>query len=67
MEEVKLMRDSVSSNIGVKVAGTGGFWTTQIALGCLIAGADLIGTRRGDKIIKELTLFEELYRNLEIS
>jgi len=67
LEEVKLMRESVSPNIGIKVAGTGNFWTTEIAIGCLLAGADLIGTRNGDKIIDELPLFEKVYSNLVIS
>lgn len=66
MEEVKLMRDSVSPNIGVKVAGTGSFWTPQIALGCILAGADLIGTRSGPKIVDELPLMEKIYRNMQI-
>ncbi|MGD8400803.1 MAG: deoxyribose-phosphate aldolase [Bacillota bacterium] len=66
LEEVKLMRDSVPSNIGVKVAGTGKFWTTSIALGCLVAGADLIGTRSGAQIIDELPMFEKIYSAMEI-
>lgn len=66
MAEVKLMRESVSPNIGVKVAGTGSFWTPQIALGCILAGADLIGTRSGPKIVDELPLMEEIYRNMQI-
>ncbi|MDN5312356.1 MAG: deoxyribose-phosphate aldolase [Thermoanaerobacteraceae bacterium] len=66
MAEVKLMRESVSPNIGVKVAGTGSFWTPQIALGCILAGADLIGTRSGPKIVDELPLMEEVYKNMQI-
>ncbi|MBO8127564.1 MAG: deoxyribose-phosphate aldolase [Firmicutes bacterium] len=63
MEEVKLMRESVSENVGVKVAGTGRFWTSQIAFGCLLAGADLIGTRSGPQIVEDLPLLEEMYGN----
>lgn len=66
LAEVKLMRESVSPKVGVKVAGTGNFWTAEIALGCILAGADLIGTRNGPKIIEELPLMEEVYKNLQI-
>ena len=58
---VKLMRDSSPPHIKVKVAGTGSFWTAQIAFGCLVAGADVIGTRAGDKIIEALPLIEEMF------
>jgi len=58
---VKLMRDSSPAQIGVKVAGTGRFWTPQIAFGCLVAGADLIGTRAGDQIIEALPLIEQTF------
>lgn len=61
LRTVKLMRDSVSPSIGVKVAGTGSFWTASIALGCLLAGADLIGTRSGPAILDELPLLEQIY------
>ncbi|NLP18808.1 MAG: deoxyribose-phosphate aldolase [Firmicutes bacterium] len=63
MAEVKLMRDSVSEDVGVKVAGTGRFWTSQIAFGCILAGADLIGTRAGPQIVNDLPLLEEMYGN----
>jgi deoxyribose-phosphate aldolase len=66
MAEVKLMRDSVSPHIGVKVAGTGAFWTPQIALGAILAGADLIGTRAGSRIIDELPLMMEIYYGAHI-
>jgi deoxyribose-phosphate aldolase len=48
------------------VAGTCKFWTTSIALGCLVAGADLIGTRSGAQIIDELPMFEKIYSAMEI-
>ena len=54
MSEVKLMRDSVSKNVGVKVAGTGSSGTPEIAFGCILAGADIIGTRSGPQIIDEI-------------
>jgi deoxyribose-phosphate aldolase len=67
MAEVKLMRDSVSSTIGVKVAGTGTFWTPQVAFGAILAGADIIGTRAGSQIIDELPLIEEIYYGNHVS
>ncbi len=67
MATVKLMRDSVPSSVGIKVAGTGRFWTPEIALGAILAGADLIGTRSGPQIIDELPIFEQVYSGLEIS
>ncbi len=66
LAEVKLMRDSVPPSVGVKIAGTGNFWTPEIAFGCILAGADLIGTRNGPQIIDELPLFEKVFSNLEI-
>lgn len=65
-QEVKLMRDSVSKHIGIKVAGTGNFWTSQIALGCILAGADLIGTRNGPQIVDDLPFMEEMYRQMKV-
>ncbi|MGB9662299.1 MAG: deoxyribose-phosphate aldolase [Moorellaceae bacterium] len=64
--EVRLMRQSVSPRVGVKVAGTGSFWTSQIALGCILAGADLIGTRNGPQIVDDLPLLEEMYSQMKI-
>ena len=67
IDEVQLMRASVSSQMGVKVAGTGKFWTSAIALGSLLAGADLIGTRAGPQIVDDLPLLETIYsQNLKI-
>lgn len=67
MPAIKLMVDTLAgTGVGVKVAGTGRFWTTAVAMGCLAAGADLIGTRAGDQIIRELPLFDEIFSNLEI-
>lgn len=65
MAVVKLMRDSVSPSVGIKVAGTGRFWTAQIAFGAILAGADLIGTRSGPQILDELPLMEEIYGRIE--
>ena len=67
MKIIKLMADTLKgSNTGIKLAGTGRFWTTAVALGCVAAGVDLIGTRAGDQIINELPLFEGIFKNIEI-
>jgi deoxyribose-phosphate aldolase len=60
------MRDSVSEKVKIKIAGTGKFWTTAIALNCLAAGTDIIGTRAGKKIIDELPLFESFVKNISV-
>lgn len=55
LEQVILMRKHSPSHIKVKVAGTGSFWTPMVALGCLMAGAERIGTRNAPWIVDELT------------
>lgn len=68
MKIMKLIRDTLAEQPGetkIKVAGTGRFWTTAVALGCVAAGADIIGTRAGEQIIDELPIFEDLFSNIE--
>jgi deoxyribose-phosphate aldolase len=66
MSIMKLMRDTLDgSGVKIKLAGTGRFWTTAVALGCVAAGADLVGTRAGDQIIQELPLFEEIFSRIQ--
>jgi deoxyribose-phosphate aldolase len=60
-EVIKLMRDSSPPEIGVKVAGTGRFWTPEVALGAILAGADLIGTRAGAQIVAALPFMIDMY------
>lgn len=55
LEQVILMRKHSPSHIKVKVAGTGSFWTPMVALGCLMAGAERIGTRSAPWIVDELS------------
>lgn len=55
LAQVKLMRDSTPSHIKVKVAGTGSFWTPMVALGCILVGAERIGTRNAPWIVDELS------------
>ena len=68
MKIIKLMSDTLAgTGCGIKLAGSGRFWTTAIVMGCIAAGCDLIGTRAGDQIINELPLFEEIYKNIKFS
>lgn len=68
MKIIKLMADTLKgSDTRIKLAGTGRFWTTAIALGCVAAGVDIIGTRAGAQIIDELPLFEEIFRNIQFN
>ena len=67
LEQVRLMREITPSHMKVKVAGTGSFWTPLVALGCILAGAERIGTRNAPWIVDELSgmvadlLKEKLY------
>jgi len=65
--DIKLIKEALSpqSKTNIKFSGTGPFWTTPIALGGFAAGAELIGTRAGDKIISELALYEEIFSKFE--
>ncbi|PNH78927.1 deoxyribose-phosphate aldolase [Arthrobacter sp. AFG20] len=68
MSTMKLMKDTLEgTGVKIKLAGTGRFWTTGVALGAIAAGADIIGTRAGDQIIRELPLFEEVFSQVEIT
>jgi deoxyribose-phosphate aldolase len=49
------MRESSPPHIKVKVAGTGSFWTPMVALGCILAGAERIGTRNAPWIVDEIS------------
>ena len=49
------MRKYAPPHMKLKVAGTGSFWTPMVALGCLLAGADRIGTRNAPWIVDELS------------
>ncbi len=52
VEDVRLMRETVGREMGVKAAG--GIRTLQQALAMIEAGADRIGTSTAVAIIKEL-------------
>ncbi|MBM4431673.1 MAG: deoxyribose-phosphate aldolase [Chloroflexi bacterium] len=58
--EVKLMRDVLSPAVKVKASGIGGYFPTEIALACLRAGAERIGTRRGVEILEGFELARSL-------
>ena len=53
-EQIRLMRETAPERIKVKVAGTGSFWTPMVALGCILDGAERIGTRNAPWIVDEL-------------
>ncbi|MGC9158864.1 MAG: deoxyribose-phosphate aldolase [Terracidiphilus sp.] len=55
LDQVRKMRLLVPPHIKVKVAGTGSFWTPMVALGCMLAGAERIGTRNAPWIVDELS------------
>jgi len=55
LEQVRLMRKSSPPHVKVKVAGTGNFWTPMVVLGCILAGAERIGTRNAPWIVDELS------------
>ena len=55
LQQVSLMRKYAPPHVKLKVAGTGSFWTPMVALGCLLAGADRIGTRSAPWIVDELS------------
>jgi deoxyribose-phosphate aldolase len=55
MTQVRMMRSFVPPRVRLKVAGTGSFWTPMVALGCLLAGAERIGTRNAPWIVDELS------------
>ena len=55
LEQIRAMRKLVPPHVKLKVAGTGSFWTPWVALGCLMAGAERIGTRNAPWIVDELS------------
>lgn len=55
LEQVRLMRKSSPPHVKVKVAGTGSFWTPMVVFGCILAGAERIGTRNAPWIVDELS------------
>lgn len=66
MKIVDLMVKTCEGRCKVKIAGTGPFWTSSIALLCLSRGVDIIGTRAAKKIIDELPVFEEMLKGIEL-
>lgn len=55
LEQIMIMRKYSPAHVKVKVAGTGSFWTPMVTLGCLLAGAERIGTRNAPWIVDELS------------
>jgi len=66
MRVIDLMVKTVAGRCKLKIAGTGRFWTTAIALNTLAAGFDIIGTRGAKGIVDELPIFESMVKNFEV-
>ncbi|MBQ9828631.1 MAG: deoxyribose-phosphate aldolase [Lachnospiraceae bacterium] len=66
MRIIDLMVKTCAGRCKLKVAGTGRFWTTAIALTTLAAGFDIIGTRSAKSIVDELPIYESMVKNLEV-
>lgn len=66
--DILLIKDTLSkdSKTKIKFSGTGRFWTSAVALGGFACGAEIIGTRSADQIIKELPLLERLFGNITL-
>jgi len=62
LKQVELMRKTAPSHMKVKVAGTGSFFTPMVALGCILAGTERIGTRNAPMIVDELS---EIVKTIE--
>lgn len=55
MNQIALMKKSITPNMKVKVSGTGSFFTPMVVLGSLINGAERIGSRNAPWIVDELS------------
>lgn len=66
MRIVDLLMECCAGKCKVKIAGTGAFWTSAIALLCLGRGVDIIGTRAAKKIIDDLPVFETMLKGIEL-
>ncbi|MEG0751670.1 MAG: deoxyribose-phosphate aldolase [Oscillospiraceae bacterium] len=66
MVTIDLLVKTCAGRCKLKVAGTGQFWTTSIALTCIAAGVDIIGTRSAKKIVDELPIFESMVKGIEV-
>lgn len=58
--EVELMREVLSPAVKVKASGIGSYFPTAIALACLRAGAERIGTRQAVEIVEGFDLARNL-------
>lgn len=66
MKIIDLLVKTCAGKCKLKIAGTGQFWTTAIALLAVSAGVDIIGTRSAKKIVDELPIFESMVKNIEV-
>ncbi len=60
LDEIKLMRQTVSSRVGVKASGFGGYLPGVIALACIRAGADRFGTAFGPDVVADFDFLDEI-------
>lgn len=66
MKIIDLLVRTIDGRCKLKIAGTGQFWTTAIALLAVSRGVDIIGTRSAKKIVDELPIFEAMVKNIEL-
>ena len=61
IKHVRIMRQSVPPEVGVKFSGYGSYNPAQLTIMAIAAGASRLGTRRGPQIIDEInTYFSDL-------
>jgi len=63
IKHVKIMRETVPPEVGVKFSGYGGYNPAQLTIMAIAAGANRLGTRRAPMIIEEI---EAYYKDLVI-
>ena len=54
VRSIRIMRENVGEDIGVKFSGFGGYNAAPLAIMAIAAGATRLGTRRADAIIEEI-------------
>ena len=58
LDEIRLMRESVSPSIGVKASGFGLYLPAALAAACIKAGADRLGTGGAKEIVDSVGLLD---------
>ncbi len=57
IKHVKIMRETVPLEVGVKFSGYGSYNPAQLTIMAIAAGANRLGTRRGPQIIDEISKY----------